>query len=129
MKKNNEENEKRLTSIRKEMAGLGPILFGDMSAKKQKHRKADGTISLQKAQSIFRFAKTGGKMTKRIPSSAEPAVKKMIATGKKYVVLRDEYERILTMLSLEGVLKKTNGPTADHGKPCGCHQRSDHQGG
>jgi hypothetical protein len=106
MKKTNTENEKRLTSIRKEMAGLGPVLFGDMSAKKQKHRKADGTISLQKAQSIFRFAKTGGKMTKRIPSNAEPAVKKMIAIGKEYAVLRDEYERILTVLSLEGTLKK-----------------------
>ena len=106
MKQNNAENEKRLTGIRKEMAVLGPVLFGDISKKKQKYWKTDGTISLQKAQSIFRFAKTGGKMTKRIPSGAEPAVKKMIATGKEYAVLREEYERILTVLSLEGTLKK-----------------------
>lgn len=106
MKETNEKNDKRLTAIRKEMATLGPVLFGDMSKKKQKYRKVDGTVSFQKAQSIFRFAKTGGKMTKRIPANAEPAVKKMIAAGKKYCVLRDEYERILTMLSLEGALKK-----------------------
>lgn len=127
MKKNNGENEKRLTSIRKEMAALGPVLLGDMSAKKQKYRKTDGTISLQKAPSIFRFAKTGGKMTKRIPASAESAVRKMIVAGKEYGVLRNEYERILTVLSLEGTLKKsTDGPTSAHGESSGRHQRSDH---
>lgn len=108
MKKTTIENEKRLTDIHKEMAGLGPVLFGDMSAKTQKYKKADGTISRQKAQSLFRFAKTGGKMTKRIPSDAEPSVRKMIANGKKYIALRKEYECILTALSLEGALKKNS---------------------
>ena len=107
MKKNTIENEKRLGEIRKEMAALGPVLFGDISAKTQSYKKVDGTVSRQKAQSLFRFARTGGKMTRRIPSEAEAAVKKMIATGKKYTALREEYERILTALSLEGTLKKT----------------------
>jgi hypothetical protein len=31
MKKNTIENEKRLAELRKEMAALGPVLFGDMS--------------------------------------------------------------------------------------------------
>lgn len=106
MKKTNDENAKRLTDIRKEMAGLGPVLFGDMSAKTQRYLKVDGTVSRQKAQSLFRFAKTGGKMTKRIPAGAQDAVREMIANGKKYASLRDEYERILTMLSLEGAFKK-----------------------
>jgi hypothetical protein len=108
MKKTNAENAKRLTDIRKEMAGLGPVLFGDLSAKTQKHLKVDGTVSHQKAQSLFRFAKTGGKMTKRIPAGAEPAVREMIANGKKYAALREEYERILSVLSLEGAFKKNS---------------------
>ncbi len=33
MKKNTAGNEKRLGEIRREMAALGPVLFGDMSAK------------------------------------------------------------------------------------------------
>lgn len=102
MNKDNAENAKRLNDIRKKMAGLGLVLFGDLSAKTQKHLKVDGTVSRQKAQSLFRFAKTGGKMTKRIPSSAEPAVRGMIANGKRYIALREEYERNLTVLSLEG---------------------------
>jgi predicted DNA binding CopG/RHH family protein len=124
MKKNTAENEKRLGEIRKEMAALGPVLFGDMSAKTQSYKKVDGTVSRQKAQSLFRFAKTGGKMTMRIPSEAEKAVKKMIANGKKYTTLREEYERILTALSLEGALKKT--PTHAipvDGEPIGGRQR------
>jgi hypothetical protein len=124
MKKNIAENEKRLGEIRKEMAALGPVLFGDMSAKTQSYRKVDGTVSRQKAQSLFRFAKTGGKMTRRIPSEAEAAVKKMIANGKKYTALREEYECILTALSLEGALKKTPArATSVDGKPVGGGQR------
>lgn len=124
MKKNTTENEKRLGEIRKEMAALGPVLFGDMSAKTQSYKKADGTVSRQKAQSLFRFARTGGKMTRRIPAESEGAVKKMIANGKKYTALREEYERILTALSLEGALKKTPArtTTAD-GEPVGGGQR------
>ncbi|MFA6691810.1 MAG: hypothetical protein WCR98_07520 [Saccharofermentanales bacterium] len=108
MKKTIADSEKKLVDIRKEMAELGPVLFGDMSAKTQKYKKADGTVSRQKAQSLFRFAKTGGKMTKRIPADAEPSVRKMITDGKKYITLRKEYERILTSLSLEGTLKKNS---------------------
>jgi hypothetical protein len=124
MKKNDTENEKRLGEIRKEMAVLGPVLFGDMSAKTQRYKKVDGTVSRQKAQSLFRFARTGGKMTRRIPAESEGAVKKMIANGKKYTALREEYERILTALSLEGALKKTPArtTTAD-GEPVGGGQR------
>lgn len=129
MKKNAVENEKRLTEIRKEMAGLGPVLFGDMSAKTQKYRKADGTVSRQKAQALFRFAKTGGKVTRRIPSGAEPAVRKMIAAGKKYIALREEYERALTALSIGGALKKTpDGSAAGDGEPRGRRQRRHRQG-
>lgn len=124
MEKKTAGNEKRLTEIRKEMAGLGPVLFGDMSAKTQKYRKADGTVSMQKAQSIFRFAKTGGKMTRRVPASAEPAVRKMIAEGKKYAVLREEHERVITALSIEGALKKTpDRSAAGDGEPRGRRQR------
>jgi predicted DNA binding CopG/RHH family protein len=124
MKKNTVENEKRLGEIRKEMAALGPVLFGDMSAKTQSYKKVDGTVSRQKAQSLFRFAKTGGKMTMRIPSESEAAVKKMIANGKKYTALREEYERILTALSLEGALKKTpERATSVDGEPVGGRQR------
>jgi hypothetical protein len=124
MKKNTVENEKRLGELRKEMAALGPVLFGDMSAKTQSYKRADGTVSRQKAQSLFRFARTGGKMTRRIPSEAEAAVKKMIATGKKYTALREEYERILTALSLEGTLKKTPArATPVDGEPVGGGQR------
>jgi len=124
MKKNATENEKRLGEIRKEMAALGPVLFGDMSAKTQSYKKVDGTVSRQKAQSLFRFARTGGKMTRRIPAESEGAVKKMIANGKEYTALREEYERILTALSLEGALKKTPArtTTAD-GEPVGGGQR------
>ena len=114
MKKNTVENEKRLNEIRKEMAALGPVLFGDISAKTQSYTKVDGTVSRQKAHSLFRFAKTGGKMTRRIPAEAEKAVKEMIANGKKYTALREEYERILTALALEGTLKKNS---------CPCHPR------
>jgi hypothetical protein len=124
MKKNTVENEKRLGEIRKEMAALGPVLFGDMSAKTQSYKKVDGTVSRQKAQSLFRFAKTGGKMTMRIPSEAEKAVKKMIVNGKKYTTLREEYERILTALSLEGALKKTSAHAIPvDGEPVGGGQR------
>lgn len=124
MKKNTVENEKRLGEIRKEMAALGPVLFGDMSAKTQSYRKVDGTVSRQKAQSLFRFAKTGGKMTMRIPSETEKAVRKMIVNGKKYTTLREEYERILTALSLEGALKKTPAPAIPvDGEPVGGGQR------
>ncbi len=124
MKKNTVENEKRLNEIRKEMAALGPVLFGDMSAKTQSYTKVDGTVSRQKAQSLFRFAKTGGKMTRRIPAEAEKAVKAMIANGKKYTALREEHERILTALALEGALKKTPARAipAD-GEPVGGGQR------
>lgn len=108
MKKTTTENEKRLIDIRKEMAELGPVLLGNMSAKTQKYIKVDGTVSRQKAQSLFRFANTGGKLTKRIPAAAEPSVQKMITKGKKYIALRKEYERILTALSLEGSLKKNS---------------------
>ena len=114
MKKNAVENEKRLGEIRREMAALGPVLFGDISAKTQSYTKVDGTVSRQKAQSLFRFAKTGGKMTRRIPAEAEKAVKEMIADGRKYTALREEYERILTALALEGTLKKNS---------CPCHPR------
>ena len=125
MKKNTTENEKRLGEIRKEMAALGPVLFGDMSAKTQSYKKVDGTVSRQKAQSLFRFARTGGKMTRRIPAESEGAVKKMIVNGKKYTALREEYERILTALSLEGALKKTPArTTTDDGEPVGGGQRS-----
>ena len=124
MKKNTVENEKRLGELRKEMATLGPVLFGDISAKTQSYKKADGTVSRQKAQSLFRFARTGGKMTRRIPSESEAAVKKMIANGKKYTVLREEYECILTALSLEGALKKTPDRTSSvDGEPVGGRQR------
>lgn len=124
MKKNTVENEKRLGDIRKEMAALGPVLFGDISAKTQSYKKVDGTVSRQKAQSLFRFARTGGKMTRRIPAESEGAVKKMIANGKKYTAMREEYECILTALSLEGALKKTPArtTTAD-GEPVGGGQR------
>ena len=108
MKKNTAGNEKRLGEIRREMAALGPVLFGDMSAKTQSYKKVDGTVSRQKAQSLFRFAKTGGRMTRRIPAESEAAVKRMIADGRKYTALRKEYEIILTALSLEGALKKNS---------------------
>ena len=124
MKKNAVENEKRLGEIRREMAALGPVLFGDMSAKTQSYTKADGTISRQKAQSLFRFARTGGKMTRRIPAESEAAVRKMIADGRTYTALREEYEIILTALSLEGALKKTPGRAAPaDGEPVGGRQR------
>jgi hypothetical protein len=124
MKKNTAENEKRLGDIRKEMAALGPVLFGDLSAKTQSYRKVDGTVSRQKAQSLFRFAKTGGKMTLRIPSEAEKEVKKMIVNGKKYTTLREEYELILTALSLAGALKKTPAHAFPiDGEPVGGGQR------
>lgn len=74
MKKNTVENEKRLGEIRKEMAALGPVLFGDMSAKTQSYKKADGTVSRQKAQSLFRFARTGGKMTRRKMQASRDAL-------------------------------------------------------
>jgi len=124
MKKNTAENKKRLGEIRREMAALGPVLFGDMSAKTQSYTKADGTVSRQKAQSLFRFARTGGKMTRRIPAESEAAVRKMIADGRTYTALREEYEIILTALSLEGALKKTPGRAASaDGEPVGGRQR------
>ena len=124
------EKENRLAEIRKEMVGIGPVLFGDLSAKTQKYVKADGTVSQQKAQSIFRFAKSGGKMTRRVCAEAEPTVRRMIEAGKRYLALRDEYERILTALSLDGALKKTpgNAPSRD-GELVGRRQRSARRSG
>jgi len=124
------EKEGRLAEIRKEMAGIGPVLFGDLGAKTQKYVKADGTVSLQRAQSIFRFAKSGGRMTRRVPADAEPAVRRMITAGKHYSALRDEYERILTALALDGALKKTPGDTPSRdGEPVGRRQRGARRGG
>ena len=129
MRKKLAGNEGRLAEIRREMAGLGPVLFGDLSAKTQKYVKADGTVSRQKAQSIFRFAKSGGKMTRRVPSDAEPAVRRMIADGKRYSALRDEYERTLTALALDGALKKTPpAAAARDGEPDGRRQRGVRRG-
>jgi hypothetical protein len=130
MSKKMAEKEGRLAEIRKEMAGIGPVLFGDLGAKTQKYVKTDGTVSLQRAQSIFRFAKSGGRMTRRVPADAEPAVRRMITAGKRYSALRDEYERILTALALDGTLKKTPGdaPSRD-GEPVGRRQRGARRGG
>jgi len=123
-------NEGRLAEIRREMAGIGPVLFGDLSAKTHRYVKADGTVSRQRAQSIFRFAKSGGRMTRRVPADAEQAVRRMIADGKRYSVLRDEYERILTALALDGALKKTpRAAAARDGEPVGRRQRGARRGG
>jgi len=106
MAKSTAEIMERMAAIRSEMASLGPKLFGDLSAKKQNYRKKDGTISRQKAQAMFRYAKTSGKMTKRIPADAEQNVREMIANGKKHSVLQDELDRLESALTLEQVLKK-----------------------
>lgn len=106
MEKTPAEIVERMDAIRSEMASLGPVLFGDLSAKKQKYRKKDGTVSLQKAQASFRFAKSKGQQTKRIPAKDEQPVMELIESGRKYIALRNELDRLQTMLTLQQILKK-----------------------
>lgn len=98
---------KRITEIRAKMGSLGPVLFGTLTRRTRKYTLKDGTVMKTKDQSLFKYAKTGNRKCKRIPEEAEQEVSKMIAKGREYRKLRDEYEKLITDLSLENALKKT----------------------
>lgn len=98
---------KRITEIRARMGSLGPILLGTLTPRTRKYTLKDGTVMKTKDQSLFKYAKTGNRKCKRIPEEAEQEVSKMIAKGREYRKLRDEYEKLITELSLENALKKT----------------------
>lgn len=98
---------KRIAEIRERMNSLGPVLFGTLTRRTRKYKLKDGTVVTVKDQSLFKYAKTGNRKCKRIPEEAEQEVARMIGKGRECRKLRDEYEKLVTELSLEGALKKT----------------------
>ena len=100
--------QRRAVQLRGELEEVGPVIFGTVAAKTQKSRRKDGSFKVCPSPSVITFAKTQGRSQARIPREAEKKVREYIASGKKYLKLRDELDAINSELVFLGVSKKNS---------------------
>lgn len=100
--------QRRAVQLREELEEVGLVIFGTVAAKTQKSRRKDGSFKVCPSPSVITFAKTQGRRQARIPREAEKKVREYIASGKKYLKLRDELDAINSELVFLGVSKKNS---------------------
>ena len=99
----------RIREIAAEIASIGEFALGSVKESRGTYRTKSGVKRRDKPSHTFQSRGGRGRQRCRhIPEAMVPRVRKLVADGRRYERLRDEYGRLMTELALLG-LKKNGG--------------------